>query len=342
MRRSTPTLMAAFERTLRREYEGLVLTSIDVQKVNGNTVRFNGSIRGEANDKTATFLKNVREINKDQGWWRRIGSVFDSGERIFEAETVTVEDAKEIMDKNSSDGKGQPLFCVHGFNVEPGDHLDNMKTQSNKFDQGKFTLVPVIWPSEGGLAEYDTDRRRNAAGAANAFKTLKQGVDSFPSSSLLCHSMANRVLRDFADEGFQFDNIFMAAADVRYDLFHENYIEGGVRESERGDGLRICKMLSGYPNNKGKVHVLHNNLDHALIAARINPFSSFNFKRIGQEGHNMDLTHTEINNKNKKTIENFDCSPQLPLNRTAAHSYQFDDFAVDYYQENHIGIDEKE
>jgi len=76
--------------------------------------------------------------------------------------------------------------------------------------KGKFMLVPVIWPSAGGV-KYSSDRV-NASGAGNAFKTLKKGIDSFPRKSLLCHSMGNFVLRHAADATFKFDNIFMAAA----------------------------------------------------------------------------------------------------------------------------------
>ena len=48
-----------------------------------------------------------------------------------------------------------------------------------------------------------------------------------------------------------YNNIFFKQ-DVRYDLFHKDYIRGGS-EPERKDGLRICQMLSN--PNKGKVHI---------------------------------------------------------------------------------------
>ena len=193
----------------RITYDGLVLTSIDVQPVKGTerTVTFSGSIAGRADDDTATFLENVRQINDTD----------ENGKRLFEAETVTVARAKEIINGDGDDLEGgeggKPLFCVHGFNTQPGQHLNKMNSQATreKFNQGKFTLVPVLWPSAGGVTNYGPDRI-TAPGAGNAFKTLKKGIDSFPSKSLLCHSMGNYILRHAADEKFQFDNIFMAAA----------------------------------------------------------------------------------------------------------------------------------
>ena len=72
--------------------------------------------------------------------------------------------------------------------------------------------LPIIWPSKGGVINYQGDRGSSALRAGQAFKTLKRGVDSFPSKSLLYHSMGNWVLRHAADAKFCFDIIFMVAA----------------------------------------------------------------------------------------------------------------------------------
>ena len=103
----TPDIMAA-----RIIYDGLVLTSIDVKPVEGTerTVRFSGSIAGRADDDTATFIEKVRQINDSD----------EDGKRLFEAETVTVARAKEIINGDLEGGDGKPLFCVHGFNTQPG------------------------------------------------------------------------------------------------------------------------------------------------------------------------------------------------------------------------------
>jgi hypothetical protein len=198
-------------------YDGLVLTSIDVEAVPNTerTVRFSGSIAGRADDETATFLENVRQINDTD----------ESGKRLFEAETVTVARAREIINEGVQGGGGKPLFCIHGWSTQPGDHLQNLQAARKKFDQGKFTLVPVIWPTGAGLSpgNYQSDQDISAVGAAKAFMTLKKGIDKFPSKSLLCHSMANFVLRNAAFEKFKFDNIFMVAAVSNWRITNDNF-----------------------------------------------------------------------------------------------------------------------
>ena len=141
-------------------YDGLVLTSIDVKPVEGTerTVRFSGSIAGRADDDTATFIEKVRQINDSD----------EDGKRLFEAETVTVARAKEIINGDLEGGDGKPLFCVHGFNTRPGIHLKNLTNAAKKFNKGKFTLVPVIWPNERGLENYYSERP-TASGAGKAF-----------------------------------------------------------------------------------------------------------------------------------------------------------------------------
>lgn len=117
----------------RITYDGLALTSIDVvpSPKGGNWVRFSGSIEGSAAD------KNIKQINNKD----------ESGQRLFEAERVTVREAKQIIEDSK---RGKPLFCIHGFTVQPGDHLKILNNAASKFNQGKFMLVPVIWPSAGG------------------------------------------------------------------------------------------------------------------------------------------------------------------------------------------------
>ena len=189
----------------RITYDGLALTSIDTipSPDKEGYVRFSGGKLGKSDDDTATFISDIKQINdKDEG-----------GERMFEAKKLSVDEAKAIINKAAANGKGKPLFCLHGFNVQPGSHLKNFKDNVNgKFDQGKFMPVPVIWPSKGGVSNYWGDREDSAPGAGKALKTLKRGIDSFPSKSLLCHSMGNWVLRYAADAEFRFDNIFLCAA----------------------------------------------------------------------------------------------------------------------------------
>ena len=129
--------------------------------------------------------------------------------------------------------------------------------------------------------------------------------------------------------------------DVRYDLFHKDYINGRSEKRENGDkicedGLRICKMVSG-----GKVHILYNGGDYALNAGSWNPYTFIT--RIGEVGSGMkrnwwgkwveaNVTHPDIKDK----IANKSCNEHLPLHEKFSHSYHFNKFAVEYYQEHHI------
>jgi hypothetical protein len=298
-------------------YDGLVLTSIDVEAVPNTerTVRFSGSIAGRVDDETATFLENVRQINDTD----------ESGKRLFEAETVTVARAREIINEGVQGGGGKPLFCIHGWSIQPGQHLQDLQAAGKKFDQGKFTLVPVIWPTRQGIFNYLPDQETSAAGAGKAFMTLKKGINNFPSKSLLCHSMGNFVLRNAAFEKFKFDNIFMVAADVRYDLFNKDYIRGGD-EPERKDGVNICKMISNPA--KGKVHILWNPLDAIIFLSLV----ANGVQRIGATGVNDNL----IDDDCKGFVVNKNVRRSLRFWEIAAHEFQFNDFAIKYYEDQHF------
>jgi len=312
-------------------YEGIALTSIDVIDVidsprGNNIVKFDGSIEGKANDKTATFLKNITQIENTE---------------MFEAEKISVEDAAEFINNAAGDGQGKPLFCVHGFNVQPAGHLKTLKEVSPLFNQGKFTLVPVMWPCGDSVDTY-WEARDLSSGAGEAFKTLKEGIHSFPSSSLLTHSMGNRVLRYAAAMGFKFDNIYMVAADVRFDLFHKEYINSGDPGCE--DGKEICSMIARTEDTnelKGKVYVLVNGADHALVPSGFDPtkwksrlgaVGAHYYKWWGMWYEDKTKSHPDV----RDCVENKMCNPLLGFFDKAAHSYQFRDFAVAFYQEKHV------
>lgn len=310
----------------RIQYDGIVLTSIDVTKVKDKSgyVTFSGGKSGTAS-KTATFLKNVKQINaKDEG-----------GQRLFEAEKITKGDAKKIIEKDNEDGRGgKPLFCMHGFNVHPGNHLKQLKNLRKKFNKGKFTLVPVIWPTKGETTAYWNDREQGSK-IGGAFKTLAADVNFFNGKSLIAHSMGNFVLRNAADARIRFDNIFMVAADVHHDIFKKDYIDGSG--PERKDGLNICNMLKD--KKKGKVHVCYNGADYALNGAAYIP-STF-FTRLGTVGSNQKknwfgfykVDNSLVHDECKNCVTNFDAGSKF---FSPAHSYQFNDFMVEYYQKHHI------
>ena len=76
----------------------------------------------------------------------------------------------------------------------------------------RFNLIPVLWPSIGGILNGYHNDRELAKLAGESFTPLKDMIDVFPSKSFVYHSMGNRVLRYAASSGFKFDNILMVAA----------------------------------------------------------------------------------------------------------------------------------
>ncbi len=79
---------------------------------------------------------------------------------------------------------------------------------------------------------------------------------------------------------------------------------------------------------KGKVHILWNSLDGALIASRV----LNGVQRIGATGVNDDLIDDEC----KGFVVNKNVRSSLRFWQTAAHNYEFYDFAIKYYEDQHF------
>lgn len=309
------------------KYDDLVLTSIHVKDIEGRPgrVEFSGMIKGRK-DVKSVFLKNIVEVRRE-GW---VGN----RRPVFEADIVPLKEVKETI-KCSHTAKykipykedgiplhtdGKPLLCVHGFNIQPGDHLKQCLEAKDKFKH--FKLIPVIWHSEGGLRNYFGDRRTNSVGAGKAFKALSQYAGEFPKQALIAHSMGNRVLRAAADAKFKFDNIFMVAADVHGHMFNKDYIEkkSGVERCE--DGLILGSMLR---TEKAKIYQLYNHRDFALTGSTI-------FKAGTPRLGSTTLENSKIHDELKGRVEGKDAGSWLKWTRNVMkHSYQWDQEAIDFY-----------
>jgi esterase/lipase superfamily enzyme len=296
-------------------YPGIVMTSIDVKYIDENSnpkrVEFSGRIKGNEEDTDAIILKNIVQVR------------MEGNSPIFQADEVSVRELKASIKK--------PLLCIHGFNVQPEDHLATCKEARGKFKN--FDLLPVIWPSTGGLTQYFGDRGASKGAGVAFTKDLEKYAGMFPRKSLLAHSMGNRVLRFSANEKFKFDNIFMVAADVNNKMFDEDYINTKKRNPEedmrREDGLKLAKMLR---HSNSKIYVLHNWQDFALTGSSAVKLGT---GRLGASGvPDMNKVHPDIKGK----IKNINAGRKW-LNWSldfAAHSYQFIDKAIDFYDEQHI------
>mmetsp|Transcript_9919 Transcript_9919/g.13966 ORF Transcript_9919/g.13966 Transcript_9919/m.13966 type:complete len:344 (+) Transcript_9919:64-1095(+) len=312
-------------------YDDLVLTSIDVIDIGKGKVEFSGKIRGEKDDTNAVFLRNVKRV--------RMEGIVGFRRPIFQADLVPLPEAqkairsvhkteglaRQVLSASLTDGK--PLFCVHGFNVQPETHLKQCKEIKGKFT--KFKLIPVIWPSRGGLQNYFLDRTDGSVGAGRAFKGLAKLDKFLPKKALMAHSMGNRVLRYAADPSLKFDNIFMVAADVNGEMFHEEYINDTNTDNEeenkrKKDGIALKNMLR---TNRGKIYQLHNNQDYALLGSTV---TKLGVPRLGTKTLDRSELHPEVRDRIEGKNAGQDWLNWTP--NFAAHNYQWDDKAIEFYQ----------
>jgi len=309
-------------------YDGIVLTSIDVVKSptaeSPNRVTFSDLTVGSVEDDDALFIHNIREIKRGEGvgWDTTID---------FEADELTLEEACAVIGSEK-----KALFVIHGFSSQASFHLADCRHAGHKFK--KTNLIPVIWPSEGkcGLFDYRNDKKLSK-GAGKALQSMKGPIQKLGSASIVCHSMGNRVFRNFSDPDINFDNIFMVAADVDGDLFHEGYINGGMfgQNAEwRKHGSNIKGMLSN--KDTGKIHVIYNPDDSRMFQSK---FMNLGV-RLGGAGVNLKpawfgkTVHEDI----KDSIVNVNAQeanmlyPEDP--GKTDHNYHFHDNTIKYYEEH--------
>lgn len=308
-------------------YKSIVLTSIDVIESptsdRPNRVIFPASrTKGARDDKDATFIHKVKDVITKDGQ----DSDFLEAERLLpgQVQEIINEQSSDEKERSSLDSKGHAnrkiLFSVHGFNLDPREYLLKVKSVEERFK--KFKLIPVLWPSAGSLTRYFGDRMISK-GAGRAFQSIVEPIESFD-KSLLCHSMGNYVLRNFASASYNFDNIFMVASDVESKIFHEHYIEGGRQEWHK-DGLRITQMLNDKKEGS-KVHIVFNKNDAPLLLSAICNRKS----RLGRDGI---PPGTKLHDQVKEKIVPVDWTNNSP---SSTHNYQFDRNLVAYYESQYI------
>jgi len=283
-------------------YEGIIVTTFGVidspTATNPNQVTFNFDSPGDDDKNAASFIHRIKDIGGGQ----------------FEATKLTVEGVREVV-MTTGEAKGKLLFSVHGFATKPREYLENTIANAQR-DFNKFRLIPVIWPSEGDLTKYYEDQFFSELVGKLLQSLTPTGQKETISKSILCHSMGNRVLRNFANEGVTFDNIFMVAADVDEDLFNAGKLNGDEEQA-----LNIKNMLT--KGKGGKIHVLYSKNDNALNAS----FFANSFRpRLGREGIKLDKVIPEVKDFiASKDVTNEDGGD-------GGHNYQFKPHAIDYYE----------
>jgi len=322
-----------------RNYPGLVLTCIPVEERDDGRVYFNEK---DENSGKGTFLKDIKQSNKSN----------KAGQCEFSALKVEIEEAKANI------SYGTPLFCVHGFNVEPSESLfSNPGCYKSAYDNfaknKKYYPVPVIWASEGNTLRYNFDQENNSMNAGKELFNFVNSIDNstFPRKSLLMHSMGNHSVFNAAcgeetAPDVQFENIFLVAADIPHDVFHDkpnnNYrwSDNGKyfgRKKEKAENmLQMMDRTKGENIIKGKICVVHHRGDRALFFSEKKNWET----RIGDVGHAMQrrwwggwsYTPSLGDPKFKDVIENKDFSKKRTTDWLTKHSYHFDDLAIEYYE----------
>lgn len=147
-------------------------------------------------------------------------------------------------------------------------------------------------------------------------------------------SVGNRVFRHFADPTFKFYNIFLCAADVDGDIFHED-----ASAEKKEQAKNIVGMLSD--ENEGNVHVIYNKKDDKLGQSKF--MNLFEGERLGASGVRMEAQKrffglrslSSVSDDCKDNIVNVDATEKGFLYDYAKdHNYHFYDKTVEYYDEH--------
>lgn len=350
---------SVISRTELLKYDGLILTTIKLDLPDGkkredledgDEVSF---ITESGNaEEDAAFLKDIREdvVEGKEGTNLPLVGVTLGAERRIKATYVSNEEAAKI----ATEGYGgetkdhTTLFGIHGCCGNPTDILQLMPEAQKKFGKGKKCyLIPVIWPTRGGLLadrvwpgyyrDWDTFAPEAGGILAKLVNEIKNG--SFGKISLMCHSMGNHlVLNNSGDEypfapDAEFQNIFMVGADVPSDIFCENPKQSRSKddpEYKRKKAENMTKMLA----KGGTIYVFHTNWDHALNGSMLAQWFRVGLARLGSSGAN------NIRKIFDGTVKNFDVSRNVLFasdrdDRVFNHLYQFEPWAVEFYSDVH-------
>jgi len=292
------------------------ITNVILQNLDGSDLKLD-EIDGT---KRVRFTRNTGEEN---GKAYLLKNVYDKKSH-YEADVVKPEDAAAVIQEALVDsGREEVLFFLHGWknscreSVNRCVVMNNMELDSKK----KFLVLPIFWAAGWNDLQYSDERRVAAPEAGKDFRELYSTMadslnDCTVKMSLLCHSMGNFVLRIFAQGHVElngetknppvFEDIFMVAADVRWDLFNEEFNQGHTDEEDPNEKKKNLRH-SGYTDGghkivnlaKNKVHVLYNYGDKALLGRQAwHRAGGSKVSAIGRcAGYAMDKLHPDFKDK---------------------------------------------
>mmetsp|Transcript_13181 Transcript_13181/g.30755 ORF Transcript_13181/g.30755 Transcript_13181/m.30755 type:complete len:326 (+) Transcript_13181:214-1191(+) len=319
------------------KYPNIVVTTIKCDVFDdGKVVHFTNDT---SPGKKARFLINVEQIPGDR-----------FGETKFKADVLITN--AEIEAKIAEFGtRCTPLFYLHGYFNPPSQVFADLEKACKKFkDNGCiYYPIPVLWPTQGGI-RYLSDQDGFSQEAGQLLKLLTDIIpnDLFERKSLMMHSMGNHVVFNGAcgagQPDVEFENIFMVAADVPFDIFHKDPYEdykfrGRFNGNKELKADRFVKMLAKNSDGSylGKIYVLHTKRDTVLRFSNIANFENrIGFRGIGaRRDKNWSFDSSIIRDNIKNVYENKDGANEL-LSDPLGHGFQFDDWAIKFYSEKSI------
>jgi len=273
----------------------------------------------------------------------------------YEADVVEAKEAAGVIQEALAEsGREEVLFFIHGWknscrkSINTCIEMNNIELDSKK----KFLVLPVFWAAGWRDFQYRDERRISAPEGGKDFRVLYNTManvlkDSTVKKSLVCHSMGNFVLRIFAqghddlngDTQNQpvFEDIFMVAADVRWDLFNEEFNQGRTEEVDPDEKKANLKH-SAYTDGghkivnlaKNKIHVLYNIGDKALLGRQVwHARGGSKASALGRcAGYAMDKLHPDFKDK----VVFHHCRYMTSYFSISGHSYYDAKLAMQYYE----------
>lgn len=356
------------------DYKGLIITTYKISSEDrkkfddlehGDKVTFEAS---SPNGENAVFLKGVESL----GAGKNI-----SFRAKFVPQDLAARYTKLFEELNVTNDETSPLFCVHGFNVQPNSVLEETSKVWERFENKNFGdkdkeyfqfkgltyyPIPVIWPCNTD-GNYNVDQDKPSLGAGKHLRALVKGInnDLFPRKSLLMHSMGNHVVFDGAcgtkdDSGaviktppdVQFENIFMVSSDVPKDLFwKEPYdydnVWWGKERTKRVYGQKKQKasnffgMLQTGSDGKPKGKIYV--VHNPRDKALLGSAIVNNEKRLGTVGYKSQ-GEDKVRDEFKDYLAEYNIYSDLPWiadDMTFLHSYHFEAVTIGYYYSKDIG-----
>mmetsp|Transcript_49984 Transcript_49984/g.60130 ORF Transcript_49984/g.60130 Transcript_49984/m.60130 type:complete len:471 (+) Transcript_49984:1-1413(+) len=298
------------------EYGLVVVTSIETTKeVVGDVIyhKFTGYTAGSVDHRDAVVLRNV----VDTGDKKSTYNVYKGIEMSKEEAQLAIEGKINAQDSAAK----KVLLCIHGNITEPCNWIPACEEMNGKLNE--YVVIPVLWPADSEswwpLTDYQANRKYSKA-AGVAFGSAVD-ISRNVSTSVMSHSMGNRVLLSFADSGEtrNFEAVFMVAADIWEETFNARVINntdihpGGFKADA---GLKLLDMVNT------KVVVVHNQNDIPLLGShKVNSFR----RRLGQFG--KEGQEGRLHSKAVEKLVNFDFNPHK-TNNDDSHSYQFCDVLI--------------